>query len=61
MAGRLHLDTFSGIAGNMFLAALLDLGLPRKALTEGLAPLALPGTRSEGDLRTHVPRVVRHT
>jgi uncharacterized protein (TIGR00299 family) protein len=33
----LHLDAFSGIAGNMFLAALLDLGLSRRALEEDLA------------------------
>lgn len=37
----LHLDAFSGAAGNMFMAALLDLGLSRKALVEGLAPLGL--------------------
>jgi hypothetical protein len=37
----LHLDTFSGAAGNMFMAALLDLGLSRKALLEGLDPLGL--------------------
>jgi uncharacterized protein (TIGR00299 family) protein len=37
----LHLDAFSGAAGNMFLGALLDLGLSRKALLEGLAPLDL--------------------
>jgi hypothetical protein len=35
----LHLDTFSGIAGNMFLAALLDLGLSRRQLDEDLAAL----------------------
>jgi uncharacterized protein (TIGR00299 family) protein len=38
----LHLDTFSGIAGNMFAAALLDLGLSRKALEEDLAGLDVP-------------------
>lgn len=37
----LHLDAFSGAAGNMFIGALLDLGLPRKALLEGLDPLGL--------------------
>lgn len=37
----LHLDAFSGAAGNMFMGALLDLGLPRKTLLEGLAPLGL--------------------
>ena len=38
----LHLDCFSGIAGNMFLAALLDLGLPREQLEADLAGLRLP-------------------
>jgi uncharacterized protein (TIGR00299 family) protein len=37
----LHLDAFSGAAGNMFMGTLLDLGLSRKALLEGLAPLGL--------------------
>jgi uncharacterized protein (TIGR00299 family) protein len=37
----LHLDAFSGAAGNMFTGALLDLGLTRKALLEGLDPLGL--------------------
>lgn len=37
----LHLDTFSGIAGNMFLGALLDLGLSRRQLDEDLAALGL--------------------
>ncbi len=41
-SGRvLHLDCFSGIAGNMMLAALLDLGLSRKELEAGLAGLGL--------------------
>ncbi len=35
----LHLDLFSGIAGNLFLAALLDLGLPRRALEDDLSAL----------------------
>jgi uncharacterized protein (TIGR00299 family) protein len=38
----LHLDAFSGIAGNMFLGALLDAGLPRKQLEADLAGLRLP-------------------
>ncbi|TDJ19806.1 MAG: nickel pincer cofactor biosynthesis protein LarC [Deltaproteobacteria bacterium] len=37
----LHLDCFSGIAGNMFLGALLDLGLKRKELEGDLAGLDL--------------------
>ena len=38
----LHLDCFSGIAGNMFLGALLDLGLSRRVLSEDLKGLDLP-------------------
>ncbi len=37
----LHLDVFSGIAGNMFLGALLDLGLSRRVLEEDLAALGV--------------------
>lgn len=37
----LHLDAFSGASGNMFMGALLDLGLSKKALLAGLAPLGL--------------------
>jgi uncharacterized protein (TIGR00299 family) protein len=37
----LHLDCFSGIAGNMFMGALLDAGLPRRALEEDLAGLGV--------------------
>ncbi|MFQ5418266.1 MAG: nickel pincer cofactor biosynthesis protein LarC [Myxococcota bacterium] len=38
----LHLDAFSGAAGNMFLAAMLDLGLSRSELEQQLAGLDLP-------------------
>ena len=41
-ARLLHLDAFSGIAGNMFLGALLDAGLPRRELEADLAGLGLP-------------------
>jgi uncharacterized protein (TIGR00299 family) protein len=37
----LHLDAFSGAAGNMFMGAMLDIGLSRARLLEGLAPLGL--------------------
>jgi len=38
----LHLDTFAGCAGNMFLGALLDAGLSRHELEEDLAGLGVP-------------------
>ncbi|MCP3986898.1 MAG: nickel pincer cofactor biosynthesis protein LarC [bacterium] len=37
----LHLDPFSGAAGNMFLAAMLDAGLPRRKLKEALDGLGV--------------------
>jgi hypothetical protein len=37
----LHLDAFSGIAGNMFLGALLDLGLSQRELEQDLAGLGV--------------------
>lgn len=51
----LYLEPIGGIAGDMFLAAALDLGLPLKALQEALAPLPLPGYRLE------VSRAARHS
>ena len=40
----LHLDAFSGIAGDMFLAAMLDLGLSRRQLDADLAGLGVDYT-----------------
>ncbi len=37
-----YADCFSGISGDMFLAALLDAGLPLEALQDGIAKLGLP-------------------
>ena len=39
----LYFDCFAGVSGDMVLGALLDLGLPMKHLTEGLAGLGLRG------------------
>ena len=52
MARVLHLDCFSGIAGNMLLGALLDTELSRKALTAELAGLGI-------DYKLVVRRVTR--
>lgn len=41
MSLHLHIDPFSGIAGDMFLGALLDLGLDLEKLRAALAPLPL--------------------
>lgn len=39
----LYLDCFAGISGNMFLGALLDLGLPEEHLRRELAKLPVKG------------------
>ncbi len=52
MTVLLHLDTFSGIAGNMFLAAMLDAGLSRRALDSDLSGLGV-------DYRLRVRKVRR--
>ena len=44
---RYHLDCSSGIAGDMFLGACLDLGLPLAVLEETVARLRLPGVSIE--------------
>ncbi len=66
----LHLDCFSGIAGNMFLAALLDLGLSRRDLEKDLAGLGVEhrlrvrrvtrGPLSARHLDVRVPKSRRH-
>lgn len=65
MPELLFLEPVGGVAGDMFLAAALDLGLPRAELEAALATLGLPGfalvvTRAEagGIAGTHVEVVV---
>ena len=48
----LHLDCFSGIAGDMLIAALLDLGVPREAIQRSLDALPLRGYRVGTATRT---------
>jgi uncharacterized protein (TIGR00299 family) protein len=40
---HLHLDCYSGLAGDMFLGACLDLGVPPEVIERAVAALALPG------------------
>lgn len=55
MSGNvLYLETIGGIAGDMFLAAALDLGVPLQALEEQLQGLRLPGWKLK------VSRAKRH-
>ena len=65
MAKLLLLEPVGGIAGDMFLAAALDLGVDRAALDEALASLGVPGFRllatqaeSGGVRGTHVDVLV---
>ncbi len=43
----LFLDAFSGVAGDMLVAALLDLGVPRGPVDAALAAVAIDGYRIE--------------
>jgi hypothetical protein len=47
MANHYHLDCSSGIAGDMFLGACLDLGMPLDVLHDTVARLRLPGVTVE--------------
>jgi uncharacterized protein (DUF111 family) len=43
MATLLYFDCLSGASGDMFLGALVDLGVPVKYLNRELGRLAIPG------------------
>jgi hypothetical protein len=45
MTRHLHIDAFSGVSGDMFLGALVDLGVPLRTLETGLKTLGLKGYR----------------
>jgi hypothetical protein len=54
LQGRhLHVDCFAGLAGDMVLGALLDLGVPRAVVDEAISALGLP------DLQLEVSSVLR--
>jgi uncharacterized protein (TIGR00299 family) protein len=44
-----YLDCFAGVSGDMFLGALLDLGLPLEVLDEGWRQLGLKGVEVKGE------------
>lgn len=45
MAKHLHIDAFSGVSGDMFLGALVDMGVPLKVLEKDLKALGIKGYR----------------
>ena len=47
MGKTLYLECYSGISGDMTVAALLDLGADRKALETALGSLKVSGFRTE--------------
>jgi len=51
MGRTLYLDCFSGISGDMFLGALVDLGAPLEGIQAELAALPVTGYRIEAERR----------
>jgi len=55
MSKHLHIDPFSGIAGDMFLGAAIDLGAPLDGILKALEPLSV-----HQPYRVSTDRVQRH-
>jgi uncharacterized protein (TIGR00299 family) protein len=53
LGADLHLDCFAGLAGDMFLGAMIDLGVPKSWLLGQLASLRLGGYELSVGIRTH--------
>lgn len=51
---ELYLDCFSGIAGDMFLGAMLDLGVPQEVIRRGIGRIAIDGYELQIGRRAHM-------
>ncbi len=49
MSRHLHIDAFSGVSGDMFLGALVDLGVSLRTLERGLKTLGVKGYRLQAE------------
>jgi uncharacterized protein (TIGR00299 family) protein len=58
-AKQLHIDCFAGIAGDMFLGAMLDLGVPEPVVRDGLAALPVSTFELRVDRATRMGIVAR--
>ena len=57
MARHLHIDPFNGVAGDMLLASLVDLGAPAGAIEHALRQIPFPGVSA---LSLSFPEVSSH-